>query len=611
MQSTISPLYSPTGGSRAESLQTKHDSTGELKIVGEAGSQKSTSSDQQQVKDTDSDIKQRSPDEAAQCKADPPQLQVSSMAKSRAHSPQSVVHGLAGRSFSSVAKESKRTTPASSKTDVRKRSFIEIVPGLYQLERKISILEAKFESLSAAPTNLELVQQARDMQSRDSSTTAAGDMWQAMNVVRRIEVAEGAIDGITTMLDDITEQLKKMRENCPDDIINELSNKFKDMITNPGKSDELQAKLNEIDGKLENIVYKTDLKPYITVKKINEVMDNKLQNYRQVSPAGPISPKKTISSKLAQTEVIETSSQPAQTSPTLARVQTDEQARSETTRIQSTTASQASATESDEVEKLPEDAAEEGAETTTMTPNGEQAPGMTEVTPESKQADSEMESVEAASLRAGKQGLDERRGSINTQAFEELRITMQKWADFREDVAQKIKYLEDSLSNYVDNNSSIQQELTNLAHMQSTLKNKQEQVQAELNKLMEMQSRPIIDPIASQQDLSQLESSLDAQLQALSKSLQEMKHNFFQLYEMKETIGGLKESDDHTKSDIENIRREIMKIVKQLEEEQGTEGFFNHSGDSQKYLMILGDRFDLPARGLVRFHKKCLLVGYF
>ena len=584
-------------------MQTKHDSTGELKIVGEAGSHKSTSSDQQQVKDTYSDIKQRSPDEAAQCKADSPQLQLSSMAKSRAHSPQSVVHGLAGRSFSSVAKESsKRTTPASSKTDVRKRSFIEIVPGLYQLERKISILEAKFESLSAAPTNLELVQQARDMQSRESSTTAAGDMWQAMNVVRRIEVAEGAIDGITTMLDDITEQLKKMKENCPDNKINELSNKFNDMITNPGKSDELQAKLKEIDGKLKNIVYKTDLKPYITVTKINEIMDNKLQNYRQVSPVGPISPKKTISSKLAQTEVIETSSQPAQTSPTVSRAQTDEQAQSETTRMQSTTASQANATESDEVEKLPEDAAEEeGAATTTTAPNGEQAPGMTEVTPESKRADSEMESVEAASLGDGKQERDERRGSINTQAFEELRITMQKWADFREDVAQKIKYLEESLSNYVDNNSSIQQELTNLAHMQSTLKNKQEQVQAELNKLMEMQSRPVIDPIASQQDLSQLESSLDAQLQALSKSLQEMKHNFFQLYEMKETIGGLKESDDHTKSDIENIRREIMKIVKQLEEEQGTEGFLNHSGDSQKYLMILEDRLDLPARGLVRF----------
>lgn len=584
MQSTISPLYSPTGGSRAESLQTKRDSTGELKIVGEAGSHKSTSSDQQQVKDTDSDIKQRSPDEAAQCKADSPQMQVSSMTKSRTHSPQSVVHGLAGRSFSSVAKESsKRTSPASSKTDVRKRSFIEIVPGLYQLERKISILEAKFESLSAAPTNLELVQQARDMQSRDSSTTAAGDMWQAMNVVRRIEVAEGAIDGITTMLDDITEQLKKMKENCPDDKINELSNKFKDMITNAGKFDELQAKLNEIDGKLKNIAYKTDLKPYITVKKINEVMDNKLQNYRQVSPAGPNSPKKTISSKLAQTEVIETSSQPAQTSPTVARAQTDGQAQSETTRIQSTTASQASATESDEVEKLPEDAAEEegAATTTTTTPNGEQAPGMTAVTPESKRAYSEMESVEAASLRAGMQERDERRGSINTQAFEELRITMQNWADFREDVAQKIKCLEESLSNYVDNNSSIQQELTNLAHMQSTLKNKQEQVQAELNKLMEMQSRPLIDPIASQQDLSQLESSLDAQLQALSKSLQEMKHNFFQLYEMKESIGGLKESEDHTRSDIENIRREIMKIVKQLEEEQGTEGFFNHSGDSQ------------------------------
>lgn len=567
-----------------------------MKIVGEAGPNKSTSSDQQRVKmsdgkDTDVEIKQHSADEVAHHKADSPLSRVSPVVKSRTHSPQSTVQGLTGRSFSSVAKESKRTSPASSKTDIPKRSYIEMVPGLYQLERKISILEAKYESLSAAPTNLEIVQQARDSQSRDSSTTAAGDMWQAMNLVRRVEVAEGAIDGITAMLDDISEQLKKMKESSPDDKVNELSDKFKDLMANLGKSDEVQAKLNEIDGKLKNIVHKTDLKPYITVKKMNEMVDNKLQHYRQVSPTASKSPTKTISSKLAQTEMIETSSQPAQTTPTLTSAHTEKSVSSsdEHAQPQAVTTPLTTATTSDEQEKNEIGAAVEVGTTSveqvstkSVTPNNEQAPEMTTTTPtsqkaESEQADydstaySEVESVEAASLKAEERGeWDERRGSLTTEAFEELRGTMKNWIDFHEEAAQKINDLEETLSNYVDSNSLMQHELKNLADVQSTLKKNQQEVQAELSKLMEMQNRPLIEPIASQQDLSQLETSLDGQLQALSKSLQEMKHNFFQLYEMKDTIGVLKESEDHTKSDIENIRREIMKIVKQLEDEQGT-----------------------------------------
>ena len=567
-------------------MQTKH-STSEVKIVGEAGSNKNTSSDQQRVKisdgkNTDIETKQHSPDDVTQYKADSPLSRVSPVVKSRTHSPQSAVHGLTGRSFSSVAKEGKRTSPGSSKTDIRKRSYIEMVPGLYQLERKISILEAKYESLSAAPTNLEIVQQARDSQSRDSSTTAAGDMWQAMNLVRRVEVAEGAIDGITAMLDDISEQLKKMKENSLDDKVNELSNKFKDVMANLGKSDEVQAKLNEIDGKVKNLVHKTDLKPYITVKKMNEIMENKLQNYRQLSPTVPKSPKKTISGKLAQTEMTETSSQPAQTSPTLVRPQTEKSVASSDEQGQPAKSDEQEKTEAGAEAAAATARSDDQISTNSVTPNSEQAPDMIATTPisqkaESEQADydgtaySEVESVEAASLRADERGeWDERRGSLTTEAFEELRVTMQNWIDFREEAAQKMNDLEETLSSYVDNNSLMQHELKNLADIQSTLNNNQQQVQAELNKLMEMQNRPLIEPIASQHDLSQLETSLDGQLQALGKSLQEMKHNFFQLYEMKDTIGGLKESDDHTKSDIENMRREILKIVKQLEDEQGT-----------------------------------------
>lgn len=499
---------------------------------------------------TGEESKQRSMDDRAHFKSGSPLSQTM-------HSPQSAFSHLTGRS-SFVTKESKRTSPASSKTDVRKRSLIEMVPGLYQLERKISILEAKFESLSAGPTNLELVQQARDLQNRDSSSTAAGDMWQAMNLVRRIEVTEGAIDGITAMLDDINEQLKKMKDNSPDTKLQELSKKLKNVSDSSlGKSEGLQAKLAEIEGRLKNIVNKSDLKPFITVKKMNEMMEFKLQNYRQVSPTAPKSPKTTISSKLAQTDTVETSSQPAQTSPTMS--------------------GQPAETASNE------NANDEYAQRNSATPSSEQAlPGTTATTPlservEGEQADfdgtafSDVDSIDAASLRAEQGKRSERRGSLTTEAFEELYRTMHDWSGFREEAAQKINDLEEVLSSKGDKSTlfSLEQELKNLAEIQSTLKNSQEQVKYELNKLAEIKNRPVFESIASQHDLNQLEDSLDGQLETLSKSLQEMKQNFFQLYEMKETVGGLKESEDHIKSDMESIRREIMKITKQLDEEQG------------------------------------------
>jgi uncharacterized phage infection (PIP) family protein YhgE len=438
-------------------------------------------------------------------------------------------------------------------------------PGLYQLERKISILEAKFESLSAAPTNLELVQQARDLQSRDSSTTAAGDMWQAMNLVRRIEVTEGAINGITAMLDDISEQLKKMKENCPDGAFQELSSKLENMSsTNLGKSDELRAKLAEIDGKLRNIVHKTDLKPFITVKKMNEMMADKLQNYRQLSPTVPKSPKKTLSSKIAQTEVIETSSQPAQTSPTQ-EVSSNEAAQPLTS---GEAAEETRSNEQPQTETTTLTEGDDQVPAKSATPNSDQAaPETTATTPFSERAGSEQadyegtvfseaESVDVESLQIEERG-DERRGSLTAEAYEELCATMQNWSVFREEAAQKISDLEERLSNTVDKNSllNLEKELKNLAEIQS--------------KLSEVNDRPLIGPIASQKDLTSLETSLDGQLQAFTKSLQDMKQKFFQLYEMKETIGGLKESEDQMKSDIDHIRREIVNIMKQLDDEQG------------------------------------------
>lgn len=375
-------------------------------------------------------------------------------AKSRSPSPQA-------RSVSATTKASKRSSAGTSRTEIHRKSLLDLpAQSVFQLERKISILEAKIDALGAVPTNVEIVQQARDLQ-RDSqsSTTAAGDMWHTMNIVRRIEVAEGAIDGITTMLDDINQELRKTKENSFEQRLNDLSNELKnatekfehetptvndkeakpitEIMLSTTVAEKLENKMSQVEKMLDNMVSKNDLKSFLTIEKMNEMIDLKMQHF---------------------------------------------------------------------------------SENTTKDHEEEQT-------------------------------------GNSTDAFTELYTKIAKWTNFRDEISKKVEEIYDSLSNTVDKSAlmELKTEINELVESQSLAKNDQP-----------------TEPPVTLQDFQKLKDSMEENLQYANKNLQELKQNFFPFYEMKETVINIKDAEDLIKCDIENIRKELLKVLKQLDDQQGS-----------------------------------------
>ena len=447
------------------------DETTQQTPVTEEKDETTQQTDSTEVKDKKDEVRQQSGDTGEKDKkheikqkAASPLMRHSSVltAKSRSPSPQA-------RSVSATTKASKRSSPGTSRTEIHRKSFLDLsAQNVFQLERKISILEAKIDALGAVPTNVEIVQQARDLQ-RDSqsSTTAAGDMWHTMNIVRRIEVAEGAIDGITTMLDDINQELRKTKENSFEQRLNDLSNELKnatekvehetpavndkeakpitaEILLSTTVAEKLENKVSQVEKMLDNMVSKNDLKSFLTIEKMNEMIDSKIQNLKSTAP--------TTSENMTKDH-------------------------------------------------------------------------------------------------------DEEQTDNNTDAFTELYMKIEKWSNFRDEISKKVEEIYDSLSNTVDQSALME-------------------LKTEINKLVESQSLAKNDqptePLVTLQDLQKLKDSMEENLQYANKNLQELKQNLFPFYEMKETVMNIKDAEDLIKCDIENIRKELLKVLKQLDDQQGS-----------------------------------------
>lgn len=415
---------------------------------------------------------------------------------------------------------SRRPSSISSNKGVRKQSIPVTVPGLHQLERKMSILEAKFESLSSAPRNLET---ANEIQNEESKTTAAGNSRQVTNLVRRIEVIEGTIGGITASLDDVKKQLKKIKdfnfeekfkdifqklnqkpsvvqkmEESSDEKFKKVSENFNrkpGVVNTMGESfDEIKIKLSKLDEKLKNVLYKSDLKEYVTGEKMKETLERRLQNY----------------------------------SPTKSAVRDSAEIPSDT----------------------------ESVATKSATPN-------TNSVDNNETALSEVGDDEGK-VYGGKENI----GNMPSEASEEFYNTM---SDFCKKTERKIRELEKCLSNTGNNRHSstehFEKELKNIRDVQSSLQNSQKKIENDLNNLLENPSH--YTHAASQNIPSELNNSTEDRLQSMAENLLEMKQRLFGLNDIKETIRNLKESEDIVRSDVDNVHTELAKIMKYFEEEQG------------------------------------------
>ena len=137
--------------------------------------------------------------------------------------------------------------------------------------------------------------------------------------------------------------------------------------------------------------------------------------------------------------------------------------------------------------------------------------------------------------------------------FQELFQKIDSWSNFRDEISQKIDDIFETLSNAVDKRALIdlKAEVKDLMHAQSSI------------------NEQLKEPLVTAQELQQMKEMMEEKLQYLHKSLQELSQNLFPFYEMKETISSIKDSEDLLKCDIDNIRKEVLKLKKQVDEEHG------------------------------------------
>ncbi|XP_049948367.1 uncharacterized protein LOC126456667 [Schistocerca serialis cubense] len=79
---------------------------------------------------------------------------------------------------------------------IRKGSF-------ERLERKVSKIQAELKKLDALPTNEDLIRRSRV----SSDSTPVKDMWQFLNLTKRLDAVEEGIERLTSVLQDIAKQI--------------------------------------------------------------------------------------------------------------------------------------------------------------------------------------------------------------------------------------------------------------------------------------------------------------------------------------------------------------------------------------------------------------------
>lgn len=109
------------------------------------------------------------------------------------------------------------------------------------LETKVASIEKKLEILDDLPSNGEILQRAK--QKKDGRTPVA-DMWQFININRRLGATETGIEKLTSLLDTMMKEVDDVKEAAEE--INELKNKISEL-------EKLNANLSERITALESI----------------------------------------------------------------------------------------------------------------------------------------------------------------------------------------------------------------------------------------------------------------------------------------------------------------------------------------------------------------------
>ncbi|EDO30155.1 predicted protein [Nematostella vectensis] len=127
-------------------------------------------------------------------------------------------------------------------------------PQYGNLESKLSKIEKRLELLDDIPSNTEILQRAKQKQ---DARTPVGDMWQFININRRLGATETAIEKLTSLLDNMMAEVNDVKElaNGIDDLKKQISELEKQQSSLESRVKALESVDNsEEQKKLEDLI---------------------------------------------------------------------------------------------------------------------------------------------------------------------------------------------------------------------------------------------------------------------------------------------------------------------------------------------------------------------
>lgn len=138
--------------------------------------------------------------------------------------------------------------------------------------------------------------QFRSMERRESKTPA-GDMWHVLNINRRVEAAEAAIQGMTNLIDTITSELDEMKNaqftstsacdtpDIPKVIADHPSSTIKQqdrdaVMEITTKIEKYDKELSDLKETIKGLVGQEQLKSCCTVEQVKKIMQEQLNGFK-------------------------------------------------------------------------------------------------------------------------------------------------------------------------------------------------------------------------------------------------------------------------------------------------------------------------------------------
>ncbi|XP_070581410.1 uncharacterized protein C16orf96 homolog isoform X2 [Ptychodera flava] len=219
------------------------------------------------------------------------------------------------------------------------------------LEAKVSRLENQIESLNSLPSNQQLMDRSRSSE----KVTPVSDMWQQMQMSKRIDANEEGVAKLMSMVDDVLAEVNKLKDDTAqwkqqlDDLkqqldkVNAESQSFKDRLNaietstpNKDRLDELQRQINQLNAKMDGFASADMFDNYVTWPALEDalkgvqpepvpVADQMVQTSQRASPVLSVTPIAVMKEHADLVDEMSASASVMKTSTSQQTVQTTEQ----------------------------------------------------------------------------------------------------------------------------------------------------------------------------------------------------------------------------------------------------------------------------------------------